>query len=70
MTKLRGSATPPESAPSARRTPRILGVTRDGVKILALSGRAYNFTAREIREAIRIVRSGEERRGQEGTRYF
>jgi hypothetical protein len=38
------------------RRDKVLGVTRDGVWILAPNRPATHFTAREIREAIRIVR--------------
>jgi hypothetical protein len=37
---------------SASRKPEVLGVTKDGVKILRPVRKATNFTAKEAREAV------------------
>jgi hypothetical protein len=38
---------------------KVLGTTKDGVKILKPKGRATHFTEKELREAIAIVRSAQ-----------
>jgi hypothetical protein len=40
--------------PRLKRTPRVLGVTRDGVRILR-SGPGTHFTEKEAREAVAAV---------------
>jgi hypothetical protein len=39
------------------RDTRILGVTKDGVRILRSKSKATHFTAKEIREAVAAVRA-------------
>jgi hypothetical protein len=39
-----------------RRAAPVLGVTRDGVRILKQPGDATHFTAKELRDAVRLVR--------------
>jgi hypothetical protein len=39
-----------------RRATPVLGVTRDGVRILKQPGGATHFTAKELHDAIRLVR--------------
>ena len=41
---------------------RIIGVTKDGVKILKSPGRATHFTDKEISDAVRTVLTAQERR--------
>jgi hypothetical protein len=60
MTRPDPSDAPPRPAAPTRRGPKVLGVTRDGVRIPAPKLPATHFTAREIREAISIVRGAEE----------
>ena len=38
---------------------KVLGTTKDGVKILKPKGRATHFTGKELREAIATVRSAQ-----------
>jgi hypothetical protein len=38
---------------------KVLGTTKDGVKILKPKGRATHFTEKELREAIATVRSAQ-----------
>jgi hypothetical protein len=38
---------------------KVLGTTKDGVKILKPKGRATHFTEKELRDAIAIVRSAQ-----------
>jgi hypothetical protein len=44
-------------AAKASRRPKVVGVTKDGVRILASKGKATHFTAKEIREAVAAVRA-------------
>jgi hypothetical protein len=56
MTTPPNSNTTPKTESSPRRGGKVLGVTRDGVRILEPKGPATHFTALEIREAIKVVR--------------
>jgi hypothetical protein len=47
-----------EIRPPVGRRGKVLGVTRDGVRILVPNAPATRFTQREIGEAISIVRGG------------
>lgn len=51
-----GSRATPKAQCSRQRPHKVLGVTRDGVRILEPNGPATHFTALEIRDAIRVVR--------------
>ncbi|MDC7677323.1 hypothetical protein [Asticcacaulis machinosus] len=42
----------PKSFKKADSRPKVLGVTKDGVKILAPRRKATNFTQAELREAV------------------
>jgi hypothetical protein len=40
--------------------PKVLGVTKDGVRILKPKGEATHFSAKEIRDAIATVRAAKQ----------
>lgn len=52
MPLIQKSVSPKRSAKTAMRKPEVLGVTKDGVKILRPANKSTNFTAKEAREAV------------------
>ena len=56
-TKVAGKASLKRDSAETYRGAKVLGVTTDGVRILKGKGRSSNFTAKEIRAAVAIVRA-------------
>lgn len=52
MPLIQKSAAPKRRSTSVTRRPEVLGVTKDGVKILKPTRAPTNFTVEEVREAV------------------
>ena len=52
MPLIQKSAAPKRRSTSGTRRPEVLGITKDGVKILKPTRAPTNFTVEEVREAV------------------
>ncbi len=57
MTKVSNKIQERSKAPKVLTGPKVLGVTKDGVRILKPKGNATHFTPKELREAVATVRA-------------
>jgi hypothetical protein len=60
MAKISSKAKPSVGRAKRRGEPRVLGVTKDGVKILASKVKPTHFTTKEIRDAIAALRASKD----------